>query len=101
MTDRIELEITWRGAEAAELYYLLDGGMPVPLHGHQTVGHGSIRVQYDAPATGLHVLEWGLTFPGKKLSDLKATATVNGGADRDLEAKSEASHKWTGDGEAY
>lgn len=56
-TVKVEFAVTWKGTQEAELSYLLDGGVVVPLAGQLTIGAGKIVVSYLAGNTGLHPLE--------------------------------------------
>lgn len=90
--------VEWHGAEAATLHYLFDGGLPVPLEGHQTTGTGKIAVTYTAPDTGGHQIEWALSFPGKELKRLAASASVGDGRSTPLDHVEESKHLWKSEG---
>ena len=95
---KMTFTVEWHGAESATLHYLFDGGLPVPLERHQTTGRGKIVVTYTAPDTGGHQIEWGLTFPGKKLKQLAASASVGDGAAQPLDRAEEEKHLWKSEG---
>jgi hypothetical protein len=98
---KMQFVLTWKGTKAASLFYLMDGGMVVPLTGKKTTGKGKIVVSYLSEDSGVHFIEWGLAFPDKKLSGFKASASISGGAAQDLASKDdEQEDKWTYEGEA-
>lgn len=98
---KIEFTVVWNGNKEATLFFLLDGGVVVSLAGMHTTGTGKIVVSYLADNTGVHVIEWGLTFPGTKIGGFAATARIADGPVQDLAAEdAEQEHKWTGAGQA-
>lgn len=102
MSARIKVSFTvhWKGSEPAELFYLLDGGIVVPLGGNETIGNGSITVDYLADNTGVHKLEWGLLFPGKTLKQLAARVSLGDGEPQALASSDEEAQRWVASGTA-
>ena len=102
MSARIKVSfvVEWKGSEPAELYYLLDGGIVVPLGGNETIGNGSITVDYLADNTGVHKLEWGMLFPGKTLKQLTAKLSIDGGEPQVLAASDQEAQRWVASGTA-
>jgi hypothetical protein len=95
---RMKLVVEWKGNAEAQLFYLLDGGIPVSLAGKDTLGRGKITVAYLADDTGNHLIEWGLTFPDRTLKGLAASASVSGGELRALASADEKQHRWVAKG---
>jgi hypothetical protein len=97
---RMEFVVTWKSTKEAELFYLLDNGNVVPLAGKEKVGKGRITIPYLADDTGVHLLEWGLTFPNKTLSGFKATVSISNGQPEELATEDDdQKHKWISEGE--
>jgi hypothetical protein len=76
-TDTVELTLTWEGGPAA-LASLTDNGDAVDFGRSEGVGEAGLVLRWRSPDAFLHVLQWDLWFQGTR-TDLKATATVNGG----------------------
>ena len=98
-TDALELTLAWHGGEAA-LASLTDNGDPVDFGRAQGVGEAGLVVRWNSPDAFVHVVQWDLWFLGTR-TDLKATATVNGGGGFEKPVKS-ASQKdrWSASGTA-
>jgi hypothetical protein len=101
--DTIIFEITWSGSQDARLYYLIDNDHVVtttstlaPHTESVTVGRGHVRVKYQIEHAPAHRIEWSLMFPGKTLSDLETSASVNGGEKQTKSAADDQKQHWVG-----
>ncbi len=95
--DRIELEFTWKEKTTASLLYLWDNGANIDLSGLGRA-RSNVQVEYTREAFARHTLEWALQFPGEKLTQLKATASLNGGPAKVIGESDSESHAWIGRG---
>jgi hypothetical protein len=59
---------------------------------------GAIALTFHRASSLIHRFQWSLLFPGKKLLDLKAGATVNG-KDADLDEADDAENRWASQGD--
>jgi hypothetical protein len=96
-TDSVELTLSWQGGAAA-LASLTDNGDVVDFGRSQGVGDAGLVLRWRSPDAFVHVLQWDLWFQGTR-TDLKATATVNGGGgfEHPVEADSK-SDRWNASG---
>lgn len=100
-SDKLELTITWEGATQARLHLVVDNDDLIATDHDALVGVGSIKHQYQAPASVFHVIEWSLGFEGGAIRNAIARVSINGGPPVTLDAvRSEQKHLWLGRGAA-
>jgi hypothetical protein len=93
----ITLKLTWKPVSAAAtLQYVFDNDKHAPVQPKS--GKGSVEVSWSSSEPAPNVLEWGLVFPGKTLTDLEAKATADGGAAKTLAESDSETHAWDGHG---
>ncbi len=98
MKDRFELTFTWDGTKRAELFFVLCNGQPIPFEAN-AVGRGKIVFRFERSAIASYHFRWGITFPGKELTNLAATVSLNGGASKKLgQKKPKSSDVWMDSG---
>jgi hypothetical protein len=97
----MELVISWDGAAAARLHYVIDNDVVVATDATGAGGHSPIRFPYEADEAAIHVIEWSLWFPGEAIANATARLSINGGASVALDAQTgEIKTKWPGRGAA-
>lgn len=101
--DKITFEITWAGSQEGLLFYLIHNDRVIPLatneeehKGWIIVGRGRVRVVYEAARASVHRLEWSLMFPGRTLSDVEVSVSVNGGEPQKKSPDGDPKHHWVG-----
>ena len=91
----VEIEFSWSEANTeASVVYVLHNAAPVVECG--PLGRSTLITRYLAPDTPEHHIAFALEFVGKRLTNLRATATIDGGPARTLGANDQAWHLWKG-----
>ncbi|WNG13258.1 hypothetical protein [Cystobacter fuscus] len=75
--ERVIFKVSWSPkADKATLERLTCNDIPVKLGTPRPEQKGSISVEFAAPRSGSYNFSWTLLFPGLKLKNLKAEATL-------------------------
>ncbi|WP_437682095.1 hypothetical protein [Sorangium sp. So ce131] len=99
-TDEITFTITWEGDDDVTLFYMIDNGKVKAANASPFGGARKIEVTYQTRPFPTHRIEWSLWFPARKLRNVMATASINGGARQVLRCELEAELRWSSDGVA-
>lgn len=99
--DEMIFTITWEGAQDAMLFYMIDNGRVKIASADAVHGAQKIELAYHARRFPTHRIEWSLWFPDRKLQNIKAMASINGGALQVLRCEAEAETRWSSDGVAF
>ena len=96
--DEVEFHLEWSpGRVSAALDHLLYNGDLID-DGELAEDDGWLTLTFHRASIPVHRFQWSLLFPGKKLTDLQASAKING-KDAQLGKAKNAENRWADEGD--
>lgn len=91
----VKIEFSWSEVNTkASVVYVVHNNATVASGGPS--GRPTLVVEYETPDAPVHLIAFALEFVGDRLTNLKATASIDAGPAVTLATNDEARHLWKG-----